>query len=304
MQENKLKRFIDYSVSESGAITINKLSYDASDVSGKFVTDLQNILILVALHGQEVPQFDPECISCYEISRNQLHLMLGMKNPYFYTLMESLRGIKGFNEEFSSKEIQQLAALCYIVNHRTNQMVDSTLGSMQNRGMISYTERIRYTYRERYQTQTDLTDNHYYFIVQQIEDSVLREQFHLEPDQKYQLFFTEENGNYIPGDFSRWTEYRHACQKAVTEQLNWINYDWVYQIFFYPSEELLAFSEKFSNKSKEELEEILETSLVRVNENVIKSFCKEDTHAFGRYSEDELERLKFTKLIVGIEDFM
>ena len=43
---------------------------------------------------------------------------------------------------------------------------------------------------------------------------------------------------------------------------------------------------------------------MRVNENVIKSFCKEDTHAFGRYSEDELERLKFTKLIVGIEDFM
>ena len=307
LQENRIKKFVDYSVDTLSGITINKIGFDAADASGKYLTLLQDILILSVLQGQETNQFDPEHIICYEVPRSQLYLILGMQNPALQQIMmrvkDSLQQNTQLFERLKEYSPQSIADACYVLNHKDNRIISDMLVSMQNRGLLAYTQRLRYFYHDYKFYGTDLATRTEASEVEELEDQVLKLHYGLNPDQKHLLFYNDSEKTYELTPTSRWFEYQQLCQKTVNKQFGWTGYRWNYQIFFYPSDELLSFASKFSGKSQEELFQLYAECVAELNKKIFDYFTRPGKTAFGRCFEDEVVRNKFAKLLIDIKGY-
>ena len=87
-QQERLKKFIDYTTNPDGTIIINKISYNLQDPKGIYLDSIQQALMLFPLYNQEFPIFDQNYIICVEEPRGLLYLLLGMRNPLFSSFQQ------------------------------------------------------------------------------------------------------------------------------------------------------------------------------------------------------------------------
>lgn len=118
----------------------------------------------------------------------------------------------------------------YSSNHKFNQIVSSALNSMKSRKMITYYTLVKYHKDGQYHVSSPEEAER----IKAGEQYVLSRDFHLEPNQMYELFKNDS-----------WLDYRHACEKFVSDYMNWDDYFWIYQIWLYPTELIREEYKKF-----------------------------------------------------------
>lgn len=289
-QQERLKKFIDYVVNTDGTIKINKINYIPQDPKGIYLDSIQQALMLFPLYNQEFPIFDQNYIICVEEPRGLLYLLLGMRNPLFSSFQQQMYRFSKPSEQFTKYSRQAWADIFYTLNHKENQLIRGALESMQKRGLVFYVERVRYS--DEY--STDLSESFETEKTRCVENEILKRDYGLNPNQKYMLF-SKDNGTG-----SKWNEYQDKCREAMKRIFGWTHYFWVYQLFFYPSPELVQYYKTLPFQTPKSL---YAQSLKITNQKLVDFFKSRDHDFFGVPFEDIIKAKEMVELVTSLQKY-
>lgn len=250
-------------------ITITEISQVPRNPQGFYTQSIQTLLLLL-LAQENAPrvEMDRRYICCIEVTTNKLFTILGLRTPNYFHYLNQLHDPKLRNEFFNEHDETEWADFIMIMNHKISQVIRDALESMQNRGLITYAKKIKY--KDQNGNYLLATENEQAQAVL-MENEVLLKKYKLDPSRKFVLF-----------NQKLWMVYKQDCKNQAHGDFGWADYQWIYQIRFFPNELIRAEFEKFPNVSPNVL---YRQKIEEINKQILQYFV--DGHDAESFLSDE-----------------